>query len=86
MRIKERLFGLAPLSCSYLQQNKGGKEVQAMQWEFVVALAMAIPVILFPAVFIWYLNVGGIFTATKETRTRGVAHGKEANEIPTPAP
>ena len=30
-----------------------------MQWELVVALVIAIPVILFPAVFVWYLNIGG---------------------------
>jgi len=37
-----------------------------MEWKIVVALVIAIPVILFPAAFVWYLNVGGILTVIKE--------------------
>ena len=51
-----------------------------MQWEFVVALVIAIPLILFPAAFVWYLNIGGIYTAIKEARARRVAHEKDAKE------
>jgi hypothetical protein len=40
-----------------------------MPWEIIVALVVAIPVILFPAAFVWYLNVGGILTAVREART-----------------
>ncbi len=39
-----------------------------MQWELIVALVVAIPVILFPAAFVWYLNVGGIVQATREAK------------------
>ncbi|MCK4274421.1 MAG: hypothetical protein KAW90_05965 [Dehalococcoidales bacterium] len=39
-----------------------------MQWELIVALVVAIPVILFPAAFIWYLNVGGIVHAIREAK------------------
>ena len=39
-----------------------------MQWEMIVALVVAIPVILFPAAFVWYLNVGGIVTALREAK------------------
>ena len=39
-----------------------------MQIEFVIALAVAIPVILFPAAFVWYLNVGGIVQAVKQVK------------------
>ena len=35
---------------------------------FIVALVIAIPIILFPAAFIWYMNVGGIVEAVKEAR------------------
>jgi hypothetical protein len=49
-----------------------------MQWEFVVALVIAIPVILVPAVLVWYLNVGGIFAAIKETRA---AREKKTREV-----
>ncbi len=34
----------------------------------IVALVLAIPIILFPAAFIWYINIGGIIQAIKETR------------------
>ncbi len=44
-----------------------------MQWEFIVALVIAIPIILFPAAFVWYLNAGGIYAAIKEARARRVA-------------
>jgi len=52
-----------------------------MQWEFVVALVIAIPIILFPAAFVWYLNVGGIYAAIKEARARRVAREKEAKAV-----
>ena len=34
----------------------------------MIALATAIPVILFPAAFVRYLNVGGIYHVTEERR------------------
>ena len=39
-----------------------------MQWQFIVALIVAIPIILFPAAFIWYVNLGGIIQAAREER------------------
>ena len=48
-----------------------------MQWEFIVALVIAIPIILFPAAFIWYLNLGWIFSRAKEAaRERKAAREK----------
>ena len=47
-----------------------------MQWELVIALVIAIPIILFPAAYVWYLNVGGIYTAIRKARARRVARGK----------
>jgi hypothetical protein len=47
-----------------------------MQWEFIVALVIAIPIILFPAAFVWYLNVGGIYTAIKEARAKRAVREK----------
>ena len=44
-----------------------------MQWEFMVALALAIPVILFPAAFVWYLNIGGICSAVRQARKKRAA-------------
>jgi len=39
-----------------------------MQLELIIALAVTIPVILFPAAFVWYLNIGGIVQAMREAR------------------
>ncbi len=41
-----------------------------MQWELIVTLVIAIPVILFPAAYVWYMNIGGIYAAIKEARAR----------------
>ena len=51
-----------------------------MEWQIVVALIVAIPIILFPVAFVWYLNIGGIYTAIKEARARRVAREKGVKE------
>jgi hypothetical protein len=56
-------------------------EVSAMHWEFIVALVIAIPIILFPAAFVWYLNIGGIYAAIKEARARRIAHKKAEESV-----
>jgi len=48
-----------------------------MQWELIVALAIAIPIILFPAAFVWYLSVGGIYAAIKDARKRRAARERQ---------
>ena len=48
-----------------------------MQWELVAALVVAIPVILFPAAFVWYLNLGGLAYAVREARARQRKLGAE---------
>ena len=49
-----------------------------MEGQMILALALAIPVILFPAAFVWYLNIGGIFTVIKEAREKLAAREKGA--------
>ncbi len=51
-----------------VEREKWKKEVNKMEWQFIVALVIAIPVILFPAALVWYMNFGGIVKALKETR------------------
>ena len=51
-----------------------------MQWEFIVALVIAIPIILFPAAYVWYLNIGGIYTTVKEAKARRIAREKVVSE------
>ena len=52
-----------------------------MQWELVVALVIAIPIILFPAAYVWYLNIGGIVAALKDAREKRVAREKGAGVV-----
>ena len=52
-----------------------------MEWQLVVALVVAIPIILFPVAFVWFLNIGGIYAAIKEARARRVAHQKKAADL-----
>ena len=52
-----------------------------MQWEFVVALIIAIPIILFPAAFVWYFNVGGIYAAIKKAKARRAARVARTEEL-----
>jgi len=52
-----------------------------MQWEFVVALLIAIPVVLFPVAFVWYLNLGGIYAAIKEARQKRVAREERTETV-----
>ncbi len=44
-----------------------------MEWQVILALVLAIPVILIPVALIWYMNVGGIYLAIKEARERRAA-------------
>ena len=47
-----------------------------MEWQIIVALVIAIPIILFPVALVWYLNIGGIYTAVKEARERRAVREK----------
>ncbi len=49
-----------------------------MEWQIIVALVIAIPVILIPVVFVWYMNMGSIFAAVREARARRAAQKKGA--------
>ena len=39
-----------------------------MNIELIVALVVTIPVVLFPAAFVWYLNIGGVLKMVREAR------------------
>ena len=51
-----------------------------MQWELIVALVVAIPVILFPVAFVWFLNISGILAVWKENRAREKRRAKARKE------
>ncbi len=48
-----------------------------MEWPIVVALVIAIPVLLIPAAYIWYLNVGGIYALVREARAAERLHSEK---------
>ncbi len=51
-----------------------------MQWQLIVALVIAIPIILIPAAFVWYLNIGGMLAATKQAQEKQAAREKGAED------
>ena len=56
-----------------------------MEWQVIVALVIAIPIILIPVVFVWYLNMGGIYQAFQAARQRRRAARKRMVEVPSEA-
>lgn len=44
-----------------------------MQWELIAALIIAIPVILFPAAYVWYINIRGLTALVKNARLKKAA-------------
>ena len=52
-----------------------------MQWQFIAALVIAIPVILFPAAFVWYLNVGSLFQTAQKAARKAKAARRETTEV-----
>lgn len=51
-----------------------------MHWELVIALVIAVPIILFPAAYVWYLNIGGIYSSIKEAKARRIARENKVKE------
>jgi hypothetical protein len=39
-----------------------------MEGTLIAILVVAIPVVLFPAAFVWYINIGGIVHMVREAR------------------
>ena len=52
-----------------------------MEWQIILALVIVIPVILVPVLFVWYLNIGGIYVAIKEARARRAIREKGTGEL-----
>jgi hypothetical protein len=43
-----------------------------MEWQVVLALVLGIPIVLFPAAYVWYLNIGGILAAVRKEKAEMV--------------
>ena len=41
-----------------------------MEWPVILAIALAVPVVLIPLAFVWYLNVSGLYRVISDARQR----------------
>ena len=51
-----------------------------MEWQLILALVLAIPVICFPVALIWYIQIGGLVHAVREARQAKATQKKLATE------
>ena len=42
-----------------------------MQWELLLAMAIAVPMALFPAAYVWYVNFGSLVQVVRRARGAG---------------
>ncbi|MFC1874457.1 hypothetical protein ACFLYX_04060 [Chloroflexota bacterium] len=54
-----------------------------MEWQVILMLVLAIPVILIPVALIWYINIGGIYLAIKEAREKRAARVEHTRQVTT---
>ena len=52
-----------------------------MEWQIIIAILIAIPIILFPMALIWSLNLGGVITAIKEFKVKRAVREKEGRIV-----
>lgn len=48
-----------------------------MGWQIIVALVIAIPLMLLPVAFVWYLNIAPLFKAARERSTKTALRKQE---------
>ncbi len=49
-----------------------------MEWQIILVLVIFAPLILFPAAFIWYVNIGGFYKELKVRRAEKAAKAQRA--------
>lgn len=52
-----------------------------MEWYIILALAIGVFVILFPIAYVWYLNVGGVYSAIRKAREKRVIIEEEGKTV-----
>ena len=52
-----------------------------MEWQVILAIVIVIPIILIPVLFVWYINIGGLYGAFKEARVRKAARAREEEKM-----
>jgi hypothetical protein len=53
-----------------------------MEWQIVVALVLTIPILLIPVAYIWYLNIGGLYSVMRQARARRLLSEDKRGKIP----
>jgi hypothetical protein len=51
-----------------------------MEWQFIVAIVVMIPVIFLPVALVWYLNLGGLYAAVRDARRKRSAEKRLATD------
>ncbi len=41
-----------------------------MEWQIIVALVVAVPVILLPVLFVWYINLGSLVSVFSKAKVQ----------------
>ena len=52
-----------------------------MEWYIILALAIGIFVILFPIAYVWYLNIGAVYTAIRKAHEKQVDHEETGESV-----
>jgi hypothetical protein len=60
------------------EEKEKRKRRNIMNVGTIIALVAVIPVMLFPAALIWYINIGGIVLTIREAREKKTAGAKTA--------
>ncbi|OGO00345.1 MAG: hypothetical protein A2Y59_01935 [Chloroflexi bacterium RBG_13_52_14] len=55
-----------------------------MEWYFILAIVLGIPIILFPIALVWYLNVSGLYQVLRDVRQRQRRRAEGAAEAKKP--
>lgn len=55
-----------------------------MGWLIIAAVVIAVPVILFPAAYVWHINIGRIYAAIKAARARRRAKAIAKDNVKKP--
>ncbi|MEW6033385.1 MAG: hypothetical protein AB1603_00855 [Chloroflexota bacterium] len=55
-----------------------------MEWQWIVALVLALPVLLVGAALVWYIQVSGIYQVIRATRERQKVRARALKEATEP--
>ena len=56
-----------------------------MEWYIILIIVLAVPVVLFPVAFVWYLNVSGLYRVMRDARQREKKRAEAARKAGEPS-